>query len=155
VKELPRAVAASISISIVVGAAVAAALVVGSEGAPVLARLSFELVIQLILISLMASILVSLPLGLLGGLFAGTMLRRHSTSMPPARWPSLGTVAGMAVGACGAAVYTLVLSGGDFSTELFGAMGFFFTAGAICGAISGLLMGLWCARQVRLRSTAA
>ena len=96
------------------------------------------------MISLISSLLVSVPLGVLGGVLAGRVLRGQP-SLSMGTWLAQGTGTGTLLGGAGSAVYALVLSGGDYT-----AVGLFGVAGAICGAVSGFIVGAWCWRQLGL-----
>lgn len=144
-----RVVLVATFISITVGATFAAAVVVASETTPLLPRLSASLLFDLAFIAVVSSVLPGAPLGIAGGFFADAMLRRYGTSMPRVQWAGRGAVAGAAAGALGAALYAVLLSQGDFASDLEAITALYFTCGAICGGIAGCLVGFWCAREVR------
>lgn len=143
-KGLGRAVGASLSASIVVGAAVAAVVVLASEREPLLPRLSATFLGQVAIIGLLASVIVSVPAGVLGGLVAGAMLQRHR-AMSRGQWLGRGAAAGCGIGAAISLLYGLVMSGFDVSGDAI--VPFYLIAGAISGALCGLIIGWWCSSQ--------
>jgi hypothetical protein len=136
-----RTVAFSVLVSVVVGASFAAVVLLSSERAPVIPRVSVAWVAELVMLSLLGSLLVSVPLGVLGGVVAGRVLRGQP-SLSIGTWLAKGTGIGTLLGGAGGAVYALPLAGGEYIV-----VGLFGVAGAICGAVSGFIVGAWCGRQ--------
>ena len=140
-KGLGRAIGASLGVSIVVGAAVAAVVVLASERQPLFPRLSAAVLGDLATIGLLASVFVSVPAGVLGGFLADAMLRRHKT-MSMGQWLGRGAAVGCGIGAGISLLYGLVMSGFDVSTDA--TVPFYVLVGATCGALCGIIMGGWC-----------
>jgi hypothetical protein len=143
VKEFRRAIGASLSLSIGVGAVFAAVVVLASEREPLLPRLSATFLGDIAMLGLFASMFVSVPAGVLGGMVAGAMLRRHK-ALSRGQWLSRGAAVGCGIGATSSLLYGLVLSGLNFSGGASLAFLLYVVAGAICGGLCGVVLGWWC-----------
>jgi hypothetical protein len=137
-----RAISVSTLTSLVVGTVVGAALVLSSEdvvrsnSVPVLVVGAFGL-------GASASFLVSIPLGIAGGFMVAALLEQR-VERSRGRWLGLGLVSGAVAGSFGSALYSSAFNGFEV-----GALAFFFVVGGVAGAISGAIIGLWCAGQSR------
>lgn len=137
-----HAIFAAVLISVVVGAGLGTALVLGPT---IPQQISAEMAIEALGMGGFASIWVSLPLGVVGGVFAAAMLTRAPNNRTSVQWAVLGGVSGAVLGGVGSALYSAAINGANFP-----AMSGFLVLGGVAGIICGVAMGVWCAKQARL-----
>jgi hypothetical protein len=98
--------------------------------------------LEAVTIGVLASVFVSIPLGVVGGALMAWVMRRERRPRTRSAWVGTGLVMGAAIGGIGSAAISAGFNGfHEFATLFFSA------TGGLAGAIAGVVLGLWCARQ--------